>query len=74
MKTIKICGFCGTPLNDNNEPLSIDECNKLTEEQCNNATQDYGNCCPPEQEQERMRVTRDMAIDAGDLDLEGQLI
>lgn len=71
---IKRCGWCGTPIDDNCSPLPIDVCNKLTKEQLDNAELDNGYCCPPEQEEQRMRVTRDMAMDAGDMNLEGHYI
>lgn len=59
------CGWCG-------QPLTIDECKQLTDEQLNSAELLNGDCCPPQQERETIIVTRDMAIDAGDLSLEGQ--
>ena len=38
-----------------------------------NAELVHGNCCVHEQHQQTIIVTKDMAIDAGDLSLEGQL-
>lgn len=70
---LKICGYCGTPLDEQCNPLSLDECNNLTKEQEDNAEQDHGNCCANEQEEDNyMIVTRDMAIDAQDMNLEGE--
>ncbi len=66
------CGWCGQPTNKEAQPLTIDECKQLTDKQLNSAELLYGNCCSPQQEREKMIVTRDMAIDAGDLSLEGQ--
>ena len=66
------CGWCGQPTNKEGQPLTIDECKQLTDEQINNAELLNGDCCPPQQEKETIIVTRDMAIDAGDLSLEGQ--
>lgn len=70
------CGFCGSYFRGN-EYVDADELNKLTKKELNNAPMGY---CPnanyeAEQDQEpQRRVTRDMAIDAGMPELEGQLI
>jgi hypothetical protein len=70
---LKRCGYCGIPLDKNCNPLSVGECNDLTKEQLDNAELDHGNCCVNEQEEDRtIIVTRDMAIDAQDMDLEGE--
>ena len=66
------CGWCGQPTNKDGKPLTIDECKQLTDEQLNSAELLNGDCCPPQQERETIIVTRDMAIDAGDMSLEGQ--
>ena len=66
------CGYCGTPTNEQGEPLSVGECNELTEEQLNNAELVQGYCCYEEQQDKYIIVTRDMAMDAGDLSLEGE--
>jgi hypothetical protein len=64
------CGCCGCPTDKGGHPIS----GEITDEQLNNAELVQGYCCL-EQEQERyVRVTRDMAIDAGDRSLEGQTI
>ena len=69
---IKRCGYCGIPIDSECNPLSIEECNRLTGKQLNEAEQDHGNCCVNEQQEYNYTiVTRDMAIDAGDLSLEG---
>jgi len=71
MKT-KRCGYCGTPIDNECNPISVDECNKLTEKQLNEGEQDHGNCCVNEQQEDNyITVTRDMASDAGDPSLEG---
>lgn len=63
------CGYCGSPCADDGSayggfiPEDYDP---------NNYTNIHGLCCL--QEQNQMCVTRDMAIDAGDPDLEGTLI
>lgn len=70
---MKRCGFCGYPLDDDCNPIQTDDANKLSESELNALELDYGNCCPPEQEENRIiQITRDMASDAGDLLLEGQ--
>lgn len=69
------CGYCGTPTHEDGHTLSTEDCRKLTDDQLNNAILTHGYCCLSEFEpRERMRVTRDMAIDAGDLSLEGEYI
>ena len=71
------CGWCGTITDENGNPLNPEEIENLnpTEEQLNNATAVNGYCCiHMAQEANRMQVTRDMAIDAGDLSLEGEWI
>ena len=70
------CGWCGQPTDEDGNPLSIEECEKLTEEQLNNAEMVHGDCCRAEQmyNANSMRVIRDMAIDAGDMSLEGEYI
>ena len=62
------CGWCGQPTNKDGQPLTIDECKQLTDEQLNSAELLNGDCCPPQQERETIIVTRDI----GDLSLEGQ--
>ena len=63
------CGFCGSPCNDDGTPWE-------NEMPANYNPNDYesvnGLCCL--QQENQMRVTRDMAMDAGDPDLEGTLI
>jgi hypothetical protein len=67
------CGYCGNSTNENGDPISDEELKGITEDDWNNAEQTHGYCCMHEFEP-RMRVTRDMAIDAGDLSLEGEYI
>jgi hypothetical protein len=58
------CGWCGHPTDANGEPLrDISQWVEKGAELLN------GNCCPPQET--RMIVTRDMAIDAQDMSLEG---
>jgi hypothetical protein len=74
MKTYR-CGYCGNPCDENGISLPPDVFKMWTEDQWNNAEAVQGYCCLHEQEsKQRMRVTRDMAIDACDLSLEGELI
>jgi len=73
MKKTYRCGNCGTPTDKDGHPLSVGECNKLTEEQLNNAELVYGDCCIEELSSDNyIIVTRDMAIDAQDMRLEGE--
>lgn len=68
------CGYCGTPTDKEGNPMSIEYCQSLTEEQLNGAILTHGYCCYEEQHQhdKYIIVTRDMAIDAQDMNLEGQ--
>ena len=70
------CGYCGQPTDKDGNPLTAEECEPISVEELDNAELVHGYCCliEYEPEPERMRVTRDMAIDAGDLSLEGELI
>lgn len=67
------CGWCGQPTDKDGNPLDIEVCKTITDEQLNNAELVHGYCCLAEQEEKQhFIVTRDMAIDAGDLSLEGE--
>jgi hypothetical protein len=66
------CGFCGTPTDKDGNPMSLEYCNSLTDEQLNSAELVHGYCCYEEQQANYITVTRDMAIDAQDMSLEGQ--
>jgi hypothetical protein len=64
------CGYCGHPTDKDGEPLDLEACKTWQEDK---AELVHGNCCVHEQNQRQIiRVTRDMAIDAGDMSLEGQ--
>jgi len=71
------CGWCGSPTEANGYELDGEPRGKainIIETYGDYRThQTNGSCCPPEHENTQ-RVTRDMAIDAGDLSLEGTLI
>ncbi len=58
------CGACGVFIN-----LSADELKLYSKEELDNAELDHCGC---ENYEEKRYVTKDMAIDAGDLSLEGQ--
>lgn len=73
------CGWCGTPTDSKGEPLSGEAFKKavnIIETYGDYRThKEHGYCCIHEQmEPQRMRVTRDMAIDAGDPSMEGEWI
>lgn len=70
------CGWCGAPCQENGECLNPEEYKNWTDEDWNNVEKVHGECCIEEQNKiaNRMQVTRDMAIDAGDPSLEGQYI
>ncbi len=64
------CGCCGQPRDKDGEPLDLEACKTWQEDK---AELVHGNCCVHEQNQRQtIIVTRDMAIDAGDMSLEGQ--
>jgi len=67
------CGYCGQPTDENGNVLSIDEINAM-EVDWDTAELVEGYCCYYElQEQEhQQRITRDMALDAGYPEMEGQ--
>ena len=71
------CGWCGSPTEKAGNELDGNPREKAI-----NIIETYGDyrthktngtCCPPTHENTQ-RVTRDMAIDAGDPNLEGELI
>jgi len=66
------CGFCGTPTDKDGKPMNLEYCNNLTDEQLNSAELVHGYCCYEEQQEKYVTVTRDMAIDAQDMSLEGR--
>lgn len=74
---IERCGYCGQFFREN-EYLTTDELNKTKQEILDSAPLGY---CPNAQQEHAdqnnennlVQVTRDMAIDAGDMRLEGQL-
>jgi hypothetical protein len=64
------CGYCGQPTDKDGEPLDLEACKTWQEDK---AELVHGNCCVHEQNQRQtIIVTRDMAIDAGDMSLDGQ--
>lgn len=70
------CGYCGQPTNKDGVVLTLEEINALnaTEEDWNTAEQTHGECCVHQENAHHYyRVTKEMAMDAGDPDLEGQL-
>ena len=76
------CGWCGNPTDADGNELVGDSFKRviqifLTYPDNNSHTSlTPGHCCRWKEEghEERMQITRDMAIDAGDLNLEGQFL
>lgn len=69
------CGYCGQPTDSIGNPISIDDINELSElVDCNSAYQTHGACCPQDPERNMVQITREMAMDAQDMSLEGQWI
>ena len=78
MEKVKICGACGTIIDEQGNALPqkvLDELN-LSESEVNSLELDWCYGCIMEQQEEPtyVRVTRDMASDAGDPSLEGQIV
>ena len=71
------CGWCGCPTNDRGHNLHgivFEKAVRIIKEYGDGHThKTHGDCCDPRNE-ESMRVTRDMAIDAQDPSLEGSRI
>lgn len=65
------CGWCGHPTNNYGNPLNEFNITDY-EDSANEVDLVPGVCCEDKQQEQRVRVTRDMAIDAGDLSLEGE--
>jgi len=59
----KICGHCGQLLDEDCNPLYIEECKKITTEQLNNAELDYGICCYGEELSDYAINSKSMATD-----------
>ena len=70
------CGWCGTPTDKIGRTLhgtTFKRVVNIIEKYGDNHTEKtHGDCC--RHEGNIQRVTKDMAIDAGDLSLEGQII
>ncbi|MCL5991392.1 MAG: hypothetical protein M1419_04750 [Bacteroidetes bacterium] len=64
------CGFCGCPTDKDGHPVDFNG----TDEELNIAELVQGYCCLEQERDEYVRITMDMAIDAGDRSLVGQLI
>ena len=65
------CGYCGRPTDENGATfieMPVDMTGYETAEPT------YGDCCRNERECEMVQVTREMAMDAQDMRLEGQWI
>lgn len=71
---IERCGFCGM-FYIGDKYMTVDELNATDPTLLDNAPLGYcPNACNEDPANQHRRVTRDMAIDAGDLSLEGQLL
>lgn len=63
------CGYCGIPTDQNGKPLDADALQTL---ETDKAVLVDGECCVAEQcQKQTITVTREMAIDAGDITMEG---
>jgi hypothetical protein len=68
------CGWCGVPTNSKGEPLILDYDKYLEIHKDCETEKVNGTCCQHENEQQQMQVTREMATDAGEPDMEGAWI
>jgi len=73
------CGWCGIPTDENGTPLEGDACKKavriITKYGDRKSKPTHGYCCiNMETCAGKQLISRDMAIDAGDMSLEGQEI
>lgn len=64
------CGYCGTPTDEFGTVLLI----PTDGVDYDKAEQTNGDCCGYEGQPEMVQVTRDMAMDAQDMSLEGQWV
>jgi hypothetical protein len=67
------CGCCGQPTDKDGQVLTLEAINSMDVD-WDKAEKTHGSCCRHEQEDRRMQVTRDMAMDAGEPDMEGMLV
>ena len=67
------CGNCGTPTDKDGRVLHIDEITSMDVD-WENAELVVGNCCRYELEEQdrRTQITREMSLDAGDPEMEGE--
>lgn len=73
-KTIYRCGYCGFPCNDKGEPLRVDAAEYLHKYRGAEVEHVHGFCCEDQWREPEIigYVTREMATDAGEPDMEGQ--
>ena len=76
MKIVYRCGWCGLPTDKGGKPLKVNPEKYLEKYKYSVTELTQGWCCEDEQRQEpqRMQVTRDMAMDAGEPEMEGMWI
>jgi len=66
------CGWCGQPADKDGVPIPYETLRSHPPSDWQNASQVNGTCCPGGDESlTRGYVTREMAMDAGNLSLEG---
>lgn len=70
------CGWCGHPCNSEGKPLNDQEFTdaiKFIDKNGDKKTElVHGLCCAFQEQEEVRYITKNMAMDAGDLSLEGQ--
>ena len=65
------CGWCGLPTDESGEPLDVNPDEYLEENKTAKEELINGCCCMNQHQPQRMQVTREMAMDAGEPDMEG---
>ena len=69
------CGWCGLPTDKDGQPLEVDPTEYLEKHKDAECKNTQGYCCPngdESQQRQRVQITREMALDAGMPELEGQ--
>jgi hypothetical protein len=70
------CGWCGQPTKENGEPLELWQIAVMDPfvDWENVTGQTNGYCCQHQNEMQQVQVTREMAMDAGEPEMEGMWI
>lgn len=67
------CGWCGQPVDEQGYPLSDEFLSSTWMAEWSEARQVQGQCCRKQVEEEERRAAYEMAMDADDLDCDGEV-